>query len=65
MDKIKNSEVLKEVLADSFGGVLYNLENRDKYNTDELLKDWNELTESQQASFDGCVNGAINFLQGN
>lgn len=65
MEKIRNSEVLKQVLADSFGGVMYNVANRNKYDCKQLLKDWNALTDSEQSSFGGCVAGAIGFLKDN
>lgn len=65
MDKIKDNEVLKEVIKDAFGGVMYNVSNRDKYNAKELIAEWNALSDSQKASYDGIINGAMNFLQGN
>ena len=65
METIKNNEVLKEILKDSFGGVLYNVANRNKYNTEELLKAWDKLTPSEQEAHNGLINGAINFIKGN
>lgn len=63
MDKIRDNEVLKQVLTDSFGGAMYNIANRDKYQADELIADWNALSDSQRAGYDGIINGAINFLK--
>jgi hypothetical protein len=65
MDKIQNNKVFKQVLADSFGGVLYNVANRQKYDSDELLKLWASLTESEKEMAGGITKGAIQFLQGN
>lgn len=62
MDKIRDNEVLKQVLSDSFGGVMYNVANRDQYNASELIADWNALSDSQRAGYDGIINGAMNFL---
>lgn len=64
MDKIKDNEVLKQVLKDSFGGVMYNVANRNKYNADEIIAEWNNLSDNEKASYDGIINGAMNFLTG-
>jgi len=64
MDYIKQNEVLKQIIKDAFGGVMYNVANRNKYDTVELLKEWDKLTDSQKSGYDGIVNGAINFIKG-
>ena len=64
-EKLKANPIMQAILADSFGGVMYNVANRDKYNSDELLKVWNRLSESEKSSCDGIVTGAIHFIQGN
>lgn len=56
---------MREILADSFGGVMYNVSNRDKYDTRELLQLWDALPASEREAADGIVIGAINFIQGN
>ena len=33
IEKIENNEVYKEILKDSFGGVMYNVANQNKYDT--------------------------------
>ena len=69
MDKVmkfKENKVLKEILADSFGGVLYNVANKNKYNatdTANMIKEHDELTASEKESLDGLVKGAINFIK--
>lgn len=65
LQAIANNEVYKQVLKDSFGGIMYNVANRDKYNADELLKLWSELTDSEKEFAGGIMKGAMNFLQGN
>jgi len=35
-EKIESNETYQQVLKDSFGGVLYNVANENKYNTAEL-----------------------------
>ena len=62
---ITNHPVMKQILADSCGGVMYNVANRNKYDTADLLNQWNKLTPSEKDSCDGIINGAINFIQGN
>jgi len=62
MQTIENNSVLKEILADSFGGIMYNEANKDKYDTEELLKEWKQLSASERESLGGIVNGAMNFI---
>ena len=64
METIKNHPVYQEILKDSFGGVLYDVANRDKYDTVELLALWNNLSTSKKASAGGIMKGAMNFIQG-
>ena len=65
MEKLRTHPVLKQVLADSLGGVLYNVANRDKYDKEELLALWEGLSPAERGSVGGIIKGAINFLQGN
>lgn len=60
---IENNPVYKQILDDSFGGCLYNVDNRDKYDADEILQIWNNLTPNEQESAGGIMKGAMNFLQ--
>ena len=65
MDKIKtllDDPTLQQIIKDSFGGVMYNVANRPKYDTTELMEKWNALNPSEQSSVGGVVNGAINFI---
>jgi len=62
---IKNNDVMIEILKDSFGGVMYNMANQNKYETKELLDLWNSLNESEKESAGGIIKGAMNFIQGN
>ena len=45
LTKLKENETLKQIIKDSFGGVIYNNANKNKYNTTELLKLYNNLEE--------------------
>jgi hypothetical protein len=62
IETIANHEVYKQVLADSFGGVMYNVANRSKYNTSEIIKLWNSLSPAEKESSGGIMRGAFNFL---
>ena len=61
------NELLKPVLADSFGGIMYNVANRGKYNTSAILEAFEALTapEKSLAKSSGTINGALNFIKGN
>lgn len=65
IEQIKENEVYKQVLADSFGGVMYNVANRNKYDCTEIIKLWDEATSSEKESAGGILKGAINFLKEN
>lgn len=64
IEKIKNNEVYKQVLKDSFGGVMYDVDNRNKYDTQELFALWGTLTPVEKESVGGIMQWAFNFLQG-
>ena len=51
-----------QVLKDAYGGIMYNVANRHKYDTAELLAVWDSLDACEQENADGLVKGAINFL---
>jgi len=61
---IKNHPVYKQILTDSFGGVMYNVANQDKYDTLEILALWNSLSQVTHESADGIIKGAMNFISG-
>lgn len=58
---IENDVVYKKVLADSFGGVMYNIDNH--YDGDHLVKLWDHMTATQQSVAGGIMKGAIAHLK--
>lgn len=62
IEMIENNEVYKQVLKDSFGGVMYDVANRDKYNSLEIVALWSSLSKDQQDMANGIVKGAMHFL---
>ncbi len=62
LDAIKNHPTMIKVLADSFGGIMYNVAN--KYDAVDLLAQWDKLTPGERGAADGIISGAIAFLQG-
>lgn len=63
LGEVKNHKVMKMILKDSMGGIMYNESNRDKYDTEELLELWNTLDDSIKETAGGIINGAINFIK--
>lgn len=59
---IEANETYKAVLRDSFGGIMYNVANRSKYDAREVLAMWDNLEHKD--SVGGIMKGAMNFLQG-
>ena len=65
MENIKNHPTMIKALADSYGGIMYNVANQDKYEgANSLLKLWDALSPAEQEMADGITKGAIDFLQG-
>jgi hypothetical protein len=62
MEKITALPVYKQILQDSFGGVMYNVANRNQYDTSELLSLWNALSPAEREAAGGIAKGAINFI---
>lgn len=61
LEAIKNNEVYKRIIKDSFGGLMYNVANQ--YDAEELLSAWNSLTDGERESAGGIMKGAMNFLK--
>ena len=61
---IKSSPVYKQIMADSYGGIIYNVDNYKKYDTKEIMDLWNNLTNSERSFAGGIMNGAFDFLMG-
>lgn len=62
LQKIKNLATYKQILSDSFGGVVYDVDNAKKYDTGELLRLWNNLQPYEQEQAGGIMQGAIRFV---
>lgn len=67
IQQIKATLLYKQILADSFGGIMYNVANRNKYDAgkDTLLDMWHNMTPAERENADGIMTGAMNFLIGN
>ena len=63
LEKINEHPVYKQIMADSFGGIMYNVANRDKYDTKELLDMWHSMPAVEREIAGGIVKGAFNFLE--
>ena len=62
MKEILKHPVYKQILADSFGGVMYNVANRGKYDTTEIVELWNNLSPAYQEAAGGIMKGVFNFI---
>ena len=65
LEAIQENEVYQQVLADSMGGIMYNVANYGKYESGDLLELWDSLSEPQKSSTGGIRRVAISFLHGN
>jgi len=64
METIRQHPTMVQILQDSFGGVMFNVADRDKYDTTDLLAEWDALSPVEQESAEGDIKGAINFITG-
>lgn len=63
LEQIQSNPVYKQIMADSFSGVMYNVANRDKYDTTEIFKLWDSLSAGEREASGGIIKGAFNFLK--
>jgi hypothetical protein len=59
---IERNPVYQQIIKDSCGGILYNVANRGKYDTTELLPLWQSMNESEKAAAGGIIRGAMRFM---
>ena len=64
IQQIEQHPVYKMILADSFGGIMYNVANRSKYNTKEIVTMYEQLTDAQRDGVGGIMKGVFSFLRG-
>ena len=64
IEKIKANPFYQQMLADSLGGVMYDVANRNKYDEgkEELIALYKPIEGN--GSIDGIMKGAMNFIQG-
>lgn len=63
IEAIKGNDVYLQVLKDSFGGIMYDVANEWKYNTEEIQKIVLSMETAEKNSMDGIMKGALNFLK--
>lgn len=62
MNNITKNEVFLQILDDSCGGLMYDVANKGKYDTAELVELWQNLPASQQEAAGGIVKGVFDFI---
>ena len=60
---IEQSPDYQQIMRDSFGGVMYNVANRGKYDTETIVKLWDSMTPGERESAGGIMKGAFNFIK--
>lgn len=63
IESIKQNPVYLQILKDSFWWVMYNVANRGKYETKQILTLWEHLTENEKSSVWGIMQWVFNFIQ--
>jgi len=60
--EIEAHPVYLDVLCDSSGGLMYDVADRDKYDTTEILALWASMEAYEQEDAGGIMKGAFDFL---
>ena len=60
--EIENNKTYNQVLEDSFGGLIYNTQNKGKYQDEDLFNLIDELGVKKEM-VNGIMRGAINFIE--
>lgn len=61
--EIEDNEVYKQILKDSYGGIMYDVANRNKYETAEIIALWDSMSPADQEGAGGIMQGVFNFLR--
>jgi len=63
IEKILNDPVYQQIIKDSFGGVMYDVDDQDKYNATEIIALWDEMSPADKETAGGIMKGVFNFLK--
>ena len=63
IETIQQHPIYKQIMADSFGGIMYDVANRGKYDTAGIVELWERLTPAERESVGGIMEGAFNFIK--
>ena len=64
IEKIENNKTYNEILKDSYGGIMYGLNTKDKYETTELMKLFNEFINKYGILYlNGIMKGVYDFIK--
>jgi len=63
LEAIAQTPVYKQILRDSFGGIMYDVANRDKYDAKEIMDMWASMPAPQREGAGGIMQGVFNFLK--
>jgi len=64
LNEIEALPAYRQIMADSYGGIMYDVANRYKYDIAELFTLWHKLDANEQDIAGGIMGGAIDFLEG-
>ncbi len=59
---IESDEAYKQIMTDSFGGIMYDVANKDKYNVEDLKKIYDSVEPYELQSMGGIMKGALHFV---
>lgn len=64
IETIQAKPVYQQILKDSYGGIMYDMDNRDKYDAREIIDMWTSMPAFQRETAGGIMAGVFSFLKG-
>lgn len=62
--EIEDNEVYQQIIKDSYGGIMYDVANRSKYDSAEIISLWNNMPSVDKEAAGGIMCGVFSFLKG-
>jgi len=64
LQRIKDNDIYKKIVKNSFGGAMFNVSDANKYDISEIWDLWsNHLTDSEKNNVDGVLKGVFGFIK--
>ncbi|MCT2077680.1 hypothetical protein [Dietzia cinnamea] len=63
INAIESSQVYRDIMRDSYGGIMYDVANAGKYQAEEIMRLWRSASPTDREGAGGVMKGAFDFLE--